>query len=576
MEEAKVVELLYQTGQMLASNLDLERIVQAVTDAGTALSGAAFGAFFYTAQDAEGGVFQLYTLSGAPREAFAKFPHPRSTPVFAPTFEGQGVIRLDDVTKDPRYGQWAPHHGMPKGHLPVCSYLAVPVVSRSGAVIGGLFFGHQACGVFGERAERLVVGLAAQAAVAIDNARLYDEAKRAAADRARMLESERALRAEIERVSLMKDEFLATLSHELRTPMTAVLGWTELLLARAGDADKRGLETIARNARAQSQLIDDLLDMNRIVSGKIRLDVQQVDLPAIVDAAIESVRPSAEAKSIAVRATIDPYAGHLYGDPNRLQQVVWNLLTNAVKFTPRDGKIDVIVRRVNSHVEVLVQDSGAGIAPEFLPHVFERFRQADSSITRRHGGLGLGLSIVKHLIELHGGSVEAESDGLDRGSTFAVHLPLRAVRDPVAQVAHPTSAWRTGPLPVVSLAGVSVLIVEDEPDARELIQEVLGRAGAVVYAAASAADGLAALRAHRPDVLVSDIGLPGRDGYDLIGDVRALAAEEGGHTPAIALTAFARSEDRTRALLAGYQVHVTKPIEPTELLATVRSLRNRG
>ena len=575
-EETRDLEILNQTGAKLASNLDLETVVQAVTDAATKLSGAEFGAFFYTVSNAEGGVFTLYTLSGAPREAFEHFGHPRATPIFAPTFNGDSVLRIANIREDPRYGQWAPHHGMPAGHLPVCSYLAVPVTARSGAVLGGLFFGHSAPDVFTERAERLVIGIAAQASIAIDNAQLYEEARRSADERARLLESERAIRAEVERVSLMKDEFLATLSHELRTPLNAVLGWSEILLSRTKeDSDaRRGLETIARNARAQAQLIEDLLDMNRIVSGKIRLDVQRIELAPIIEAALDSVRPSADAKSIQVRRTIDPNAGPVFGDPNRLQQVVWNLLTNAVKFTPKGGKIDVLLQRVNSHIEIVVHDSGIGIGPEFLPHMFERFRQADSSTTRRYGGLGLGLSIVKQLVELHGGTVKAESPGADQGATFHISLPLRAVRDRTGSLSeHPTSKrLAIERVPDISLAGLKIVIVDDEPDARELVRSVLVEAVAQVYAAASADEALALVKAHRPDVIVSDIGMPDKDGYQFMRDVRGLSSSEGGRIPAIALTAFARSEDRTRAMLAGYQVHVSKPIEPQELIATVKSL----
>jgi signal transduction histidine kinase/ActR/RegA family two-component response regulator len=558
---------------MLASKLDLQVVVQAVTDAATELSGADFGSFFYTVRAAEGDVFTLYALSGAPREAFEKLGHPRSTPIFAPTFRGEVALRIGDVRKDPRYGQWPPHHGMPQGHLPVRSYLAVPVVSRSGEVIGGLFFGHREPDVFTDRAERLVIGIAAQAAMAIDNARLYEAARRSADERARLLEAERQARAEVERVSLMKDEFLATLSHELRTPLNAVLGWSEVLLRRMpGDpATVKALEAIARNARAQAQLIDDLLDMNRIVSGKIRLDVQRFELAPVVEAALDSVRPSADAKSIAIRKTLDPDAGPLFGDPDRIQQVVWNLLSNAVKFTPRSGKIDVVVRRVESHVEIDVHDSGLGISPEFLPHLFERFRQADSSTTRKHGGLGLGLSIVKQLVELHGGSVLASSQGTGQGASFRVNLPLRPVLDP-SPSGNTSRGFARIETPEVSLAGVAVLVVDDEADARELVRMVLGEAGAVVQTAASADEAIALIRLHRFDVIVSDIGMPDRDGYHLIREVRAMAPREGGRIPAIALTAFARSEDRTRAMLAGYQVHVSKPIEPRELVATIRSL----
>jgi CheY-like chemotaxis protein/two-component sensor histidine kinase len=384
------------------------------------------------------------------------------------------------------------------------------------------------------------------------------------------------VRAEVERVSLLKDEFLATLSHELRTPLNAVLGWSKILLSRIKeDSDtRRGLETIARNAGAQAQLIDDLLDMNRIVSGRIRLDVQRLDLASVVEAALESARPSAEAKSIEIRKTIDPNAGPVRGDPNRLQQVVWNLLTNAVKFTPRGGSIDVILQRIGSHVEIVVQDTGMGISAAFLPQLFERFRQADSSSTRRFGGLGLGLSIAKQLVELHGGTVTAHSEGDGKGSTFCVRLPLRAVREePDSQREHPTSGRGTAPVDAqVSLAGIAVLVVDDEADARSVVGAVLSDAGATVLTAASADEALAVVRSRRFDVLISDIGMPDRDGYQLIRDVRQLGAAEGGRTPAVALTAFARSEDRTRAMLAGYQVHMTKPVEPQELVATIRSV----
>jgi signal transduction histidine kinase/CheY-like chemotaxis protein len=576
-EETRILELLNKTGALLASKLDLQSVVQAVTDAGTELSGADFGAFFYSVSNDAGDVFTLYTLSGAPREAFEKFGHPRATPVFAPTFRGDAVIRIGDVRQDARYGQWAPHYGMPAGHLPVRSYLAVPVIGRSSEVIGGLFFGHSEPNVFTERSERLVVGLAGRAAVAIDNARLYEAARRAADERARLLDAERLARQQVERVNVMKDEFLATLSHELRTPLNAVLGWSDLLLMETSFDEvkiRRGLQTIARNARAQAQLIDDLLDMNSIVSGKIRLDVQRVDLIPIMEAALDSVRPSADAKQIVIRRTIDPNVGPLFGDPNRLQQIVWNLLTNAVKFTPKGGKVDVIVQRVNSHVEISIHDTGIGISAEFLPSLFERFSQADSSITRRFGGLGLGLSIVKQLVELHGGRVKAHSAGEGQGSTFCVDLPVRAVH--IAddqQREHPTTE-RISEVraPVVSLAGIKILVIDDEVDARELVCCVLLGAGAEVHDAASADAGVEVVKAKRPNIIISDIGMPQRDGYDFIREVRSLSVADGGRTPAIALTAFARSEDRTRAMLAGYQVHVAKPIEPAELVAAVKSL----
>ena len=569
-EETRVLELLNHTGTRLSGSLDLQTLVQIVTDAGTQLSGAEFGAFFYTVRAESGDVLTLYTLSGAPREAFEKFGHPRATPIFAPTFAGEGVIRIADVREDPRYGQWAPHHGMPPGHLPVSSYLAVPVTSRTGEVIGGLFFGHRERGVFKERSEQLILGLAGQAAIAIDNARLFEEAQRAA-------DAERAARSEVERVSLIKDEFLATLSHELRTPLNAVLGWSEILLMKFGENAElaRGLEVIGRNARAQAQMIEDLLDMNRIVSGKIRIDVQPVDLPTAVAAAIDSVRPSADAKGIRMVQTLDPAAGPVFGDPHRIQQIVWNLLSNAVKFTPKHGKIDVLLARVSSHVEITVCDTGIGINADFLPVLFDRFRQADASTTRRYGGLGLGLSIVKQLVELHGGSVRAESRGTDQGSMFIVNLPLRAIREDERR-SHPTPGIQAMRETGIALTGLRILVVDDDADARRLLDQLLRDTGAEVTTAMSADEALGYFAKAKFDVIVSDIGMPERDGYQFMRAVRARTLAEGGRTPAVALTAFARSEDRTRALLAGYQVHMAKPIEPHELIVTIASLTGRA
>ena len=391
---------------------------------------------------------------------------------------------------------------------------------------------------------------------------------------------ERAARAEVARVSRLKDEFLATLSHELRTPLSAILGWSKALLLKPADvaSQERGLQAIARNALAQARLIDDLLDMNRIVSGKLRLEVQPIDLTSVIEAAIEVVRPSAEAKGIRLRQVLDPGAGVVSGDPNRLQQVVWNLLANAVKFTPRDGKIEVLLQRVNSYIELVVRDSGIGIEAQFLPQVFDCFRQADSSTTRSHGGLGLGLSIARQLVELHGGSIRASSEGLGSGATFVVCLPLAVMR-PQPDRAHPMTATTeesaTAPSVELDLHGVRILVVDDEADARELVQQMLSACGAAVHTAGSASEALALFDALRPDLLLSDIGMPERDGYQFMQDVRKLAPERGGKTPAIALTAFARSEDRTRAMVAGYQVHLAKPVEPRELLATVGSLVGR-
>jgi PAS domain S-box-containing protein len=481
-EETGLLDLLISTGRSIVSTLDLNAVLQTVTDAATQLTGAQFGAFFYNTVDEAGEALSLYTLSGAPREAFEGFGQPRATPLFGPTFRGEGPVRCDDVQRDPRFGQWAPHHGMPAGHRPVRSYLAVAVVSRTGEPVGGLFFGHATPGIFSQRSERLVVGIAAQAGIAIENARLYERAQRIALEREKLVEAERVAREEIARVSNLKDEFLATLSHELRTPLSAVIGWARVLLQKKHDpqTQTRGLEAIERNAAAQARLIDDLLDMNRIISGKVRLDVRPTTLDLVVEAALESVGPSAQARGIRLRKVIDPQAGPVWGDPGRLQQVLWNLLTNSIKFTKAGGAVDVVLQRINSHLELSVSDTGCGIEAEFLPHVFDRFRQADSSPTRQQGGLGLGLSIVKHLVELHGGSVSASSEGHDKGSTFIVRLPQAALRGAPQSAADPPTTNDEPAHTAVDLSGLKILVVDDERDARELMQQLLGDARAEV------------------------------------------------------------------------------------------------
>lgn len=405
---------------------------------------------------------------------------------------------------------------------------------------------------------------------------------RSAAERAALLEAERFARAEAERAGRMKDEFLATLSHELRTPLNAILGWSQILAGgSSNDEDlQEGLRTIERNARAQTQIIEDLLDMSRIISGKVRLDVQRIDLALIVSGAIETVRPAAQAKGVQLQAVLGARDCVVSGDPNRLQQVMWNLLTNAVKFTPRDGRVQVRLACRSGAAEVSVIDSGEGIKPEFLPHVFDRFRQADPSTTRRHGGLGLGLAIVKQLVELHGGTVSVESAGIGSGATFTVILPL-AVNGPHAPFEpEPTPTIRSSdnlvPMTLASsIAGLNVLVVDDEPDARALVRRVLEDCNAVVRTAASVSEAIDLLARCPSDVLVSDIGMPVEDGYDLIRRVRALGAERGGNIPAVALTAYARSEDRMRTVRAGFQMHIAKPVAPAELIEMVASLARR-
>jgi signal transduction histidine kinase len=495
--EADMLDILNQTGSRLAGELDLQVLLQDVTDAATRLTGARFGAFFYNGQDEQGEAYVLYTLSGAPREAFERFGHPRPTAIFGPTFRGAAPIRIDDVRKDPRYGQWAPHHGIPPGHLPVRSYLGVSVVSRRGEVIGGLFFGHPEAGVFTQRSERLAVGIAAQAAVAVDNARLYADAQKSAEEKRQLLESERAARSEAERASNLKDEFLATLSHELRPPLSAILGWVHILRRKLDPKDSalhKGLDVIERNTRVQTQLIEDLLDMSRITSGKLKLDLEPLALISVVDGAIEALTPAARANDIRIEVAAQDDA-LVMGDAGRLQQVVWNLLSNAIKFSPAGGQVQVRIESDSEWARVVVADRGSGIDPEFLPHVFERFRQADGSITRRHGGLGLGLSIVRQLVDLHGGTVSVHSNGPGRGATLVMALP----RQQSASEPLPGSAEQARlELEEVDLAGLAVLVVDDEPDVLELLERVLTEAGADVRTASDAGQALAALRARSP------------------------------------------------------------------------------
>ncbi|HWS86245.1 MAG TPA: PAS domain S-box protein [Pyrinomonadaceae bacterium] len=573
-EQTEALATINELGRTISAELDLHKLVQAVTDAATELTGARFGSFFYNVLNEDGASYMLYTLSGVQREAFAHFPMPRATDLFGPTFRGEGVVRIDDVKKDPRYGKNSPYYGMPEGHLPVTSYLAVPVVSRSGEVLGGLFLGHPEAGVFTEPDAQIVEGLAAQAAVAMDNARLFEAAQRARA------EAERLYR-EAQESSRLKDEFLATVSHELRTPLTAILGWAHML--RAGkfndESARRAFETVERNARAQAQLIDDLLDVSRIVTGKLRIDVRPVDPNSFIEAAVEAVRPAAEAKGVRLQKVIDTGLVTVSGDPVRLQQVVWNLLSNAIKFTPRGGRVQVRMERVNSHVEIAVSDTGAGIPPEFLPHVFDRFRQADMKTTRQHGGMGLGLAIARHLVELHGGTVKAESGGEGHGATFTVLLPVAPVYHAEGEAArvHPAARSTRPTFELFDrLDGVKILVVDDEPDTREMLKAGLGQCGADVSVAASAAEAMGAIENSPPDLIISDIGMPEEDGYELMRRIRRLPAEAGGRVPAIALTAYARVEDRMHALRAGYQMHVPKPVELAELAAVAASLVRRG
>jgi signal transduction histidine kinase/ActR/RegA family two-component response regulator len=393
-----------------------------------------------------------------------------------------------------------------------------------------------------------------------------EQAQREAED---LLRREQQARADAEAANRTKDEFLATVSHELRTPLNAMLGWVHLL--RSGHLDvatrDRGLDVLGRNTRTQARLIDDLLDVSRIIAGKLGIEARPIELAPVVEAALEVARPAAQSKGIALEVHLDPAAGPISGDAVRLQQVVWNLLSNAVKFTPSGGRIEVRLERAGLFAELIVRDNGQGITADFMPHVFERFVQADSSSTRAHGGLGLGLAIVRHLVELHGGGVLVHSDGPGRGSTFRVRLPLLPERYRPRPADAPVS------MPAGNdLAGLRVLVVDDEDDAREMLDTILARAGAEVTGVASAAEALEVLEGLRPHVLVSDVCMPGEDGYSLIRRIRALPAQRGGLVPAVAVTALARGEERLAALAAGFQMHAGKPIDPRELVTIVKTL----
>lgn len=411
-----------------------------------------------------------------------------------------------------------------------------------------------------------------------------DELNKEIIERRRAEEESRKLYHEAIEANRLKDEFLATVSHELRTPLNAILGWSRML--RTNNLDEahfaKALETIERNARSQTQLIEDLLDVSRIITGKLRLDVRPLEIASVVEAAVESLRPTAENKAIRLQVVLDPRAGLVSGDSERLQQAIWNLLSNAIKFTPKRGRVQVRLERVNSHIEIIVSDTGMGIEPEFLPFVFDRFRQADASKTRNYGGLGLGLAIVRHLVELHGGTVHAYSAGIDEGTTFTIKLPVIIVSDAerfpdeVGKRIHPTafeSSLKLESQPAIE--NLRLLVVEDESDAREMMRVLLESVGAKVTLVSSVADALEKLENSHFDILISDVEMPNEDGYSLIKRIRRADNAEYSEIGAIALTAHARTADRLRALSAGFDSHVAKPFEPAELLTVIAGLARR-
>ena len=542
----------------LSQALTPQQVATAVIEQGVKSLSAHAGTV--VALDEVGTELEVVATLGFPEGVVGKWQRfPVSTPV-----------PIADAAREKRpviiesFAEWSDHY---PGLGPLTSVtgshalIAFPLVVE-GRTIGAMGLVFPEARRFSDDDRAFMLALAQQCAQALERARLY--------------ETERQLRAEAEEANRLKDEFLATVSHELRTPLTAIAGWSAILRTTKLDQEStaRALETIERNAKAQTQIIEDLLDVSRIITGKLRLDARPIQLDPIIATAIDAVRPTAEAKGINIKSSVEPGTGAVWGDPARLQQVMWNLLSNAVKFNPKGGSVEVRLQRVESHIQISVSDTGQGISPEFLPFVFERFRQADGTITKAHGGLGLGLSIVRHLVEMHGGTVRAESAGVGQGATFTVDLPLMAVQH-TGRNSQQLSLPAEGMVPIdcsQTLGDVRILVVDDEADARVLLATIIEWCGAKVMAVASATEALEALDSFKPDILVSDIGMPGEDGRSLIQRVRALSPKPEGKIPAVAITAYAREEDHTRSLLAGYQVHLAKPINPAELIAVLGGL----
>jgi signal transduction histidine kinase/DNA-binding response OmpR family regulator len=536
---------IQRISNMLAAELELDRLAQLLTDETTALVGAEFGALFYNVIGEQNESYTLYALSGVPREAFSKFPMPRNTHVFAPTFRGEGVIRMDDVTVDPRYGKNPPHHGMPEGHLPVRSYLAAPVISRSGEVLGGLFFGHSEPGVFAERHERMVTGIAAQGAIAIDNARLHDRVRD-------LLDSEREAREQAEQANRAKDEFLAVLGHELRNPLAPIRTALQLMALR-GDPRTRERLVIERQVGHLVRLVDDLLDVSRITRGKIELSRQRIELASVVGEALEMASPLLEQKQHRIVVDV-PGSGLLVDvDPGRMAQVFSNLLTNAAKYTPPDGSVAVMASRRGDRIVVQVHDNGVGIAADSIERVFEPFVQDSQALDRARGGLGLGLTIVRNFVELHGGEVSVESPGEGLGSTFTVMLPVAA---------RPTTADEdtnvTQPVRVQRPDARRVLVVDDNTDAADLVVATLSALGHHAEAAHDGPSALALASRLRPDLALLDIGLPVMDGYELARRLRTVPGLD--QVRLVALTGYGTDRDRERSMEAGFDEHLVKPL----------------
>jgi signal transduction histidine kinase/response regulator RpfG family c-di-GMP phosphodiesterase len=571
---------LIDLGQQLAAERDPELLLKKFCDAARAMVGARYATVGILEDD--GVTLRHFFTSGFDRAEAVESGVPQSCQrLLNQRFKDARSLRLSGV------------NGLriPPEQTPVKSFVGAPIPrqGRTEEVRGWLYLAEKiGAPAFSETDERFTVTLT-QAVVVYENARLYAdlqrhaaaleqeivERKRAESERAEMLARAHAARAEAEEANRLKDEFLAIVSHELRAPLNAMLGW--VTLTRGGRLDKaskeRALETIERNARMQKKLVDDLLDVSSIITGNLSLDLKLTDLASVIETAVESVRPAAEAKEVSLQTELTPIPDLLHLDRNRFQQVIWNLIHNAVKFTPSGGVVKVGLRPRDGQAEIEVTDTGIGIAPEFLPHVFDRFRQADGSITRRHGGLGLGLAIVRSLVEMHGGTVDVESAGLGQGATFRIALPL-PLPDELSYEAYPTAATNhnlSRPELAPKLSGLRALVVDDESDQRELLAAVLSMKEAEVRTAGGIAEAMRIVTAWRPEIVVADIAMPGGGGYELLRRMRS----EGIKAPAIAITAYAGDEDRLRALAAGFQMHLPKPVELYELVVSIASLTGR-
>jgi signal transduction histidine kinase/ActR/RegA family two-component response regulator len=553
-------EALAETGRLLSRSLDVAEVAARVAGSVRTLIGGNPSIVYQV--DSDTGDYVPLAISGDAGPAFGtRFRIPAGVGAIGLAMRERAPVATADLTADSRIELDAATRAR-LAHAPHRAALAVPLTIQ-GAEVGAILVGDRPGRTFTREQVALVQAFADQAALALENARLYEEATR-------RREAEEAARAAAEDANRAKDEFLATLSHELRTPLTAVLGWARLLRSHEvdGATAARALASIERNTQVLTQLIDDLLDVSRIISGKLQLDPRPLELAGVIDGALDAVRSASEAKGVDLAAALDPSAGPVLGDPARLQQVVWNLLSNAVKFTPVGGRVEVTLDRTGDEVRVSVRDEGCGISPEFLPYIFDRFRQAETGPARRHGGLGLGLAIARELVQMHGGTIRAASGGEGRGSVFTVALPrLRAAARFGTSAAAESRAR-------AQLHGLSVLVVDDEADARDLAATALRQAGAQVLTAGSVADAMAILDAFVPDAVVSDLAMPGEDGYELLARLRALPGDRA-RVPVLATTAFARGEDRDRALAAGFVAHVPKPVEPAMLCRAVASVARR-